>query len=291
MKLSWKVLVIVGVLGLMPACRSPQEGSSIPWQRSYEEALSEARSRNQAVVAYLYTDWCTYCKRMDAETFSNAEFQKGAVGYTWLKLNAEEDADGVRLKEQYGVKGYPTIVVLDQEGLRLDQIEGFVTGEQLLQRVSQAASASNPLTELKTRADSSPSSAQAQYAVAEKYLEMREYRKASEGFRRVLEIDPENREGKTEIAHYHLALCLASLEERENAHQVLDQMAQKFPKGELAPDALILRGQIHYHDGDLPTARGQFDRFLSQYPTHEKARLVRRMLGEVAPEMPMRRAH
>jgi TolA-binding protein len=294
MRRSLKTVVTAGIVAgclALPACRSERGSSSFEWQRSYEAALTQAQASNQAVVAYLYTDWCSYCKRMEAETFSSSEFQGAAAGFTWLKLNAEEDADGIRLRDQYGVKGYPTIVVLDQEGLRLDQIEGFLNTQQLLQRVSQATSATSPLVELRNRAEASPSSAEAQYAIAEKYLEMREYRKASEGFQRVLEADPENRQGKTELAHYHLALSLASLKEHEHAHQALDQLAKEFPKGELVPDALILRGQVYYHEGELRKARAQFDQFLSKYPSNEKARLVRRMVSELAPDLPLRSAH
>ena len=59
----------------------------IPWEKDYHQALKKAQKENKPLVAYLFTDWCTYCQQMERETFSDASLVK-KIGkeYVWLKL-------------------------------------------------------------------------------------------------------------------------------------------------------------------------------------------------------------
>ena len=76
----------------------------LPWIQSYEQALKQARQEGKLVLAYLYTDWCGYCKQMEAETFTDkAVIDEMSDSYVWLKLNAETDEEGRQLQERFNI--------------------------------------------------------------------------------------------------------------------------------------------------------------------------------------------
>ena len=73
----------------------------IPWEKDYHQALRKAQEENKTIVAYLFTDWCTYCQQMERETFSDVSLvKKMGKEYIWLKLNAETNQDGQRLQKE-----------------------------------------------------------------------------------------------------------------------------------------------------------------------------------------------
>jgi thiol:disulfide interchange protein len=114
------------------------------WESDYEDALGEAQSRDQLVLAYLYTDWCGYCKKMDAETFRDSDLiDEMSDNYVWLRLNAETQEDGVRLQRKFGITAYPCTVIMDQTGAELDRIEGFVPVGRFREAVKNASKARN----------------------------------------------------------------------------------------------------------------------------------------------------
>ena len=114
------------------------------WESDYEEALDEAQSRDQLLLAYLYTDWCSYCKKMDSETFRDSELIDEMSGsYVWLRLNAETQEDGVRLQRRFGITAYPCTIIMDQNGAELDRIEGYVPVGRFKEAVESASKARN----------------------------------------------------------------------------------------------------------------------------------------------------
>jgi len=285
------VVAVAGVAALVIPLVLLTRSSALPWEHDYATALAQAKARNQMVVAYLHTDWCMYCKKMEAETFPSDQVKSAAGRYVWLKLNPEKDQDGARLRQRYGVSGYPTILMLDGNGVRLDQVDGFMPPETFVQALAGVSTRVSSLETAKAQVRQEPDSAQARYTLAEKHLELKDYREAAKGFAEVIRVDPDNRQAKNELAYYHLALSLASLEEYTKAQEQLDVLGKKFPDGKLAPQATILRGQIFYHLGEIEKAQASFDQFLEKYPRHENVALVRRMLTEIVPALPLSAAH
>jgi TolA-binding protein len=284
-------IAVAGVATLIIPLVLMTRSDALPWEHDFTTALAQAKERNQMVVAYLYTDWCTYCKKMEAETFPSDQVKSEAGRYVWLKLNPEKDQDGARLRQQYGVSGYPTFLFLDGNGNRLNQVEGFMPPETFLQALAALSTRVSSLEALKAEVRKQPASVQARYTLAQEYLELKDYREAANAFTQVIQADPDNQHAKNELAYYHLALSLASLQEYTKAQEQLDVLTKKFPDGKLAPQATILRGQIFYHEGEIEKARASFDQFLQKYPENENVSLVRRMLTEIAPGLPLSASH
>ncbi|HRE84530.1 MAG TPA: thioredoxin family protein [Opitutaceae bacterium] len=111
--------------------------NTLVWTESYEEAISVAKAQNRQVFMYFTgSDWCGWCKRLNAEVLSTAEFAKYAHERLVLlkvdfprqfKQPAELVAQNLALARRYRIDGYPTVVVLSSEGRRLADL-GYEPG-------------------------------------------------------------------------------------------------------------------------------------------------------------------
>jgi protein disulfide-isomerase len=96
------------------------------WTTDYAAALHQAKTGKKKVLLFFTgSDWCGWCKRLDAEVLSTADFKAYAREQLILvKLDfprnipqsTQVKARNQKLSEQYQIDGYPTIVVLDSNG-------------------------------------------------------------------------------------------------------------------------------------------------------------------------------
>lgn len=102
---------------------------------SIEEAQTRGKKEPKKVFVDVYTNWCGYCKKMDANTFSNAEVIKYVNDHFYaVKLNAESSKmvsfNGTVLSEAelakaFRVTGYPTIVFIDETFRYIQPVPGY----------------------------------------------------------------------------------------------------------------------------------------------------------------------
>jgi len=97
--------------------------AEIRWARSWEDAQTQARASNKLIMIDFFTDWCGWCKRLDAETLRHESVVKAAEAVVSVKVNAEKE--GVELARRFGVRGFPTVLFVDAEGAVAGRIVGF----------------------------------------------------------------------------------------------------------------------------------------------------------------------
>lgn len=142
------VLTSFGILSFkrfeQPAPTTPPLAAGIQWI-SWEEMMDKAKSQPRKVVVDVFTDWCGWCKRMDASTFQDPALAKYInEHYYAVKFNAEQKTDILFKGKTYkfvknGMKGYhelaaeitkgrlsyPTLVFLDEKQEVIQSIPGF----------------------------------------------------------------------------------------------------------------------------------------------------------------------
>ncbi|HYR90185.1 MAG TPA: thioredoxin family protein [Terriglobia bacterium] len=281
--LSPKVLVPAGIVLsaiVLAVALFPSRPSSITWERDYEKAIERARAEKKLIIADMFTDWCTLCKKMDAETFAEPQLiEKMADEYVWLKLNTETEEDGKRLQQEFAILTYPTILVLDAEGEEVDRVDRFLASPQFSETVESFVSSPDSLAALRKAVQEQANSVLARYALAEKLLNRNNYAKAASEFAKVIEIDPENREGKTDLSQYNVALCLASQQKYDEAIVQLDLLKTGFPGSGTIADAAVLRGQILHCCNKLNEAQAVLKEYVGKYPTHGHVQEVENLLA------------
>jgi thioredoxin-related protein len=111
------------------------------WQDGIHWAVASTDSKDIAadgkpVYLFVSTDWCTFCKKMKSETFSDARVQKllnelfvpitidpekpGTASFTGRELAYDD------LAKELGVTGYPANFFFDSEGKLLGSQPGYI---------------------------------------------------------------------------------------------------------------------------------------------------------------------
>lgn len=104
---------------------APQPQGVLAWTTDYQAGMEQATQAQKPILLYFTgSDWCGWCKKLDQEVLSQPEFAR-AVGskFVFIKLDFPMNHDGdaqaqknAQLKQQYGVTGFPTVVLLDSKG-------------------------------------------------------------------------------------------------------------------------------------------------------------------------------
>jgi predicted Zn finger-like uncharacterized protein len=109
------------------------------WLQDFEQAKAQAASQNKDVlVLFQGSDWCGWCIRLNYEVFFQAEFRNQAErDYVLVQVdfprrpdarNKVQNADrNRRLRDRFGVQGYPQVLVTDARGLPYAK-DGYVEG-------------------------------------------------------------------------------------------------------------------------------------------------------------------
>jgi len=131
--------------------KTQTNSEAIHWM-SFTDAVKKNETVKKKLLIDVYTDWCGWCKRMDASTYQN----KQAVAYINknfypVKLDAEmsdsivfqnhvfRKTDATKKSAPHelavallnGKMGYPSTVFLDENFNMLSPVQGYLSVEQL----------------------------------------------------------------------------------------------------------------------------------------------------------------
>lgn len=97
------------------------------WSSDFEAAKKQAaEGKMDLLIDFTGSDWCGWCIKLVDEVFSKDAFKSGVKGKFVLveldfprdeaKLDDKTKAQNAKLQEQFGIQGFPTIVLADAEG-------------------------------------------------------------------------------------------------------------------------------------------------------------------------------
>ena len=130
-----QIMLIMGfALLLSPALIA---GDQAEWLTDYEQAVALSKKTGKPIMAnFTGSDWCGYCKRLKKSVFSTAEFKEWAEeSVVLLELDFPKYKNQERkivlqnrqLASKYGIRGYPTILVLSENGKPMGKL-GYSPG-------------------------------------------------------------------------------------------------------------------------------------------------------------------
>jgi thiol:disulfide interchange protein len=108
------------------------------WETDFGQALGQARARKcHIMIVYTGSDWCPWCKKMDAEVYSQPEFARYShekfvlLKLDYLRHSPMSDAakaQNTDMLQRYHVNGYPNLVIVDMNGKALGRFTGYYEG-------------------------------------------------------------------------------------------------------------------------------------------------------------------
>jgi thioredoxin-like negative regulator of GroEL len=97
----------------------------IKWEKSFDEALKKASKSGRPVFVDFWAEWCTWCERLDQNTYADPTVVEKTQDFVAVKVNTEGSRKEVDAAVRYHVTSLPTIVFLSPEGRQLGRVNGF----------------------------------------------------------------------------------------------------------------------------------------------------------------------
>ncbi|MDX1382353.1 MAG: thioredoxin family protein [Thermoanaerobaculia bacterium] len=257
-------LLLPCLLWSVAAAASPPHTEG--WGQSLAAARAEAERTGGVIVVDLWADWCTWCKKLDEEVFTSELFEEWARDKVLLRVNTEDGGEGTRLQEDYGVTGLPTTLLLDADGVKLGELQGFSPAATYIQNLSLELAMYGMLVRAYDDVGDETPIATLQ-TLAEDFHSRRDGRRAAELYTRLVELDEDPQE---EVWHrYYLADSLRLRGDLEAAAAAIGP-ARKAAEELGDEDLLELLDLLPYHiarDREACSeAEGALESYLARHP-------------------------
>jgi len=121
-------------LGVVPFDKNAKPKSSTPagFTDNLDEALAKAKAEGKLVyVCFSGSDWCHWCKKLEREVFAQPEFVPSVEkDYVLVFIDSPRKkgvlsdrakTENPKLVKKYGIRGFPTALILDGDGKKVDE--------------------------------------------------------------------------------------------------------------------------------------------------------------------------
>jgi thioredoxin-related protein len=138
------ILATISVYVFLLGCQGGESKpltTELSW-KSFDEGATLARAEHKKLLVDVYTDWCTWCKKMDREVYTDEKVAGPlTTNYVLVKLNAESakqltyngrTVTETQFARAMGVTGYPTTLFLDSDAKPITKVAGFIPGKDFV---------------------------------------------------------------------------------------------------------------------------------------------------------------
>lgn len=145
-----KLVLFVFLASILISTKIQAQETMVKWY-TFEEAVELNKKEQRKIFIDVYTDWCGWCKKMDATTFSNPEIAKILnEEYYAVKFDAETTDtitfagrefinEGNRSRSPHqlaiallqGKMSYPSVAYLNEQNQLLTSVPGYYTPDKL----------------------------------------------------------------------------------------------------------------------------------------------------------------
>ncbi|WP_434420521.1 tetratricopeptide repeat protein [Nannocystis pusilla] len=195
-----------------------------------EAALAAAKAEGKLVFVDVGAYWCPPCRELEEKVFTRDDVGAALSKYVALHVDAEK-GEGPELVARYKVQAYPTLLVLDANGVEKGRLVDAMEPPALLAALEKIAAGGDVLAELEQKVAAAPDDLQARYELGVAYALAAKRAQAEAEFERVIAGDPDNAKGLAAKAMSdRAAFLVAKIDgDSERAIALYKELQQKYP--------------------------------------------------------------
>ena len=136
----------------VPAAAQPTSGAHLPegiawFDGEVEAAFAAAKAADKPLFLYWGAEWCPPCAQIKATIFNQREFQERSRLFVPVYLDGDTPS-AQKHGEQFGVVGYPTMILFRADGAEITRLPGYVDVERYATILDVALDDARPAAEL-----------------------------------------------------------------------------------------------------------------------------------------------
>jgi len=104
----------------------------------HDEIVAQAKAEGKPILVDFYADWCGVCVELDHKVWNQEIVIDAAKDYLLLKLDFTKAKPEIEaLRQEYGVGGLPTVMILGPDGKERARFTSFKSPEETVQWLEQ----------------------------------------------------------------------------------------------------------------------------------------------------------
>jgi thioredoxin-related protein len=101
-------------------------------ESNWNKALEEAKKQHKLIFLDAYASWCGPCKLLKKNTFPDKNVGS-LFNENFINVAIDmEKGEGPMLSEKYKVNAYPTLIILDENGIPITYTKGYMSPTDLI---------------------------------------------------------------------------------------------------------------------------------------------------------------
>ena len=230
------------------------------------------------VFAYFTLRGSDYCQRLEHHVLVEQTVADALQEFVCLRINA---ADYRELSEKYDVRGAPTILILDQEGNEVTRTQGLIDSSTLLAKLVDSRTGKLAFKEARRLALRDRSNIQANWKVAQIYLEEGREDLAIPHLKNVIQYDAENQIGHTDNALFALGFAFGKKQAHAQAIQTMEHLLNRWPEFKDKDKALYCLGLSSLAIGNETKGRATLEELIRIAPQSSTAASARQAINKL----------
>ena len=196
----------------------------------------------------------------------------------FVKAEAKKDT---ALRDQYEIAGFPTVILMKSSGEEIDRIYGYLPPKEFVSTIQSYLQGKETLEDIKNRFQADSTDVGLAFKLADKYEARRRYDEAVLYYKKVVDLDPEDKKGKSKDALFNIAWVEIRKKDYPKAVDAFKYFLKKYPESEMAQDAEIYIPYSYAKADDTTRALELYQKFLVDHPDSKDTSWVREKIEEL----------
>jgi tetratricopeptide (TPR) repeat protein len=245
----------------------PVVAGDVHWQEqpSYDDLLKKAQSENKYVFIDFYTVWCSPCKRMDKETYTDAEVVTFLNELIPVKYDSEKGV-GIEVSKKYRVNNWPNSVLLGPDGKEIGRHIGFLDAGDFLQMMGDYKKGIGTIAYYEKKREENPDDPATWKKLGKMYGDIREAEKTAKALNRYLELSPDASNDEVAEVQYTIGDVNYDSGSYVQATVVFEKLIKRFPDSDHHDAATTLLARCYHKTGDTDKCIATYMTYVDRHP-------------------------
>ncbi len=244
------------------------ETSQIRWFKNIKQGLAEAKALNKPILIDFWADWCSPCKEMDANVYTNPTVAE-AINRRLVAVRIHLDMQP-EVARQYNVGAIPDLIFTDVYGTVLLRNRGEIGVFALSKIVAALPKDLSEINRLDGKLQTKRNDFDTLLAMGRSLRSLGFYEASGDFFARAIQQgEAKARPQAREAALHDMGLNYLELHDGSRAAEAFERWLKDFPASPRRPEAMLNLVHAYVIDGQGDKARKTLNNLRRDFPASD----------------------